>query len=218
MNNIKPERKNHEVFSIIKSGITGALALIGICIILFVIGFAFRGQYISYLYQNTFAKSSFNELFIATGGIGFVLGLIMRRRFPIIQRGIVLLACAAIPLIAGAWLLYTFASYSEIVRSMKLADCTGTMTIHLTVPRGHYYRFMLAVPSGSTNKFSGRMIFSDGNSAVTNVYIGFDQTELQGNFLHAETNYDVNILFEQPPPPSSSLWLYWHEGYKDRHN
>jgi hypothetical protein len=217
MNAIKPDSKLKEFFVIIKSGITGALALIGICIILFIIGFAFRGQHVSYLYQKTFARCSFEWLFITTGGIGFILGLVMRQRFPIIQRGIVLLACAAIPLIAGAWLLYTFASYSEIVRSMKLADCTNTMTIHLKVPRGHYYRFMLAVPPGSTNAFSGRLNISDGESTVTNFYIGFDQSEQQGDFLQAETNYDIKISFDQPPPPSTSIWLYWREGYRDRH-
>jgi hypothetical protein len=217
MNAIKPDSKPKELFSIIKSGVTGALALTGICIILFIIGFAFRGQFISYLYQKTFARCSFDGLLIATSGIGFILGLVMRRRFPIIQRGIVLLACAAIPLIAGAWLLYTFASYSEVVRNMKLADCTSTTTIHLKVPRGHHYYFMLAVPSGSTNAFAGHMNILDGESAVTNFYIGSDQTEQQGDFLYAETNYDIKISFDQPPPPSTSIWLYWREGYKDRH-
>lgn len=214
---MRSDSKLNKAFLVIKSGILGALALTGICIILFIVGFAVRGSFVSYLYSKTLAKCSLESLFIATSGIGFILGLVMRRRFPKIQRGITPLAGAAIPLIAGAWLLYTYASYSEIVRSAKLADCTNTTAIHLKVPKGHYYRFILVVPSGSTNAFSGRMNISDGELTVTNFYIGFDQTEQQGNFLQAETNYNINISFDRPPPPSTSIWLYWREGYRDRH-
>jgi len=217
MNESKSNSKPKEIFSIIKSGITGALALTGLCIILFILGYAVRNPFISRLYSATFAKCTFEGLFIATSGFGFILGILARRRLTL-KNEVVLIAAFSVPVIIGAWWLHTLASYSVYVGKMKLADCTNSVTsIHLKAPRGHDFRFTLTVPSATTNTLSGHIEILDGKSTVTNFLIGIQRAEQQCDFLHGQTNYDINIFFDQPPPPSTSIWLYWKEGYKDRH-
>src|SRR6266550_1391804 len=107
MNAVKPNFKLKEILSIIKSGIVGALALSGICVILFAIGYAVRNQFISRLYAETFAKCSFEGLFITVSGLGFILGVIARRRLTL-RNEVILVAAFSVPIIIGAWFLYTF--------------------------------------------------------------------------------------------------------------
>jgi hypothetical protein len=73
------------------------------------------------------------------------------------------------------------------------------------------------MPSGTTNTFSGHIEILDGKYTVTNFPIGIQQAEQQCDFLRGQTNYDINIFFDQMPPQSTSIWLYWREGYMDRH-
>lgn len=37
-----------------------------------------------------------------------------------------------------------------------------------------------------------------------------------GQLIRAQRNYNVIIVFSQPPPPSTSIWLHWLQAYKDR--
>jgi hypothetical protein len=34
--------------------------------------------------------------------------------------------------------------------------------------------------------------------------------------LHAADEYHIRIVFNQPPPSSSSIWLYWVQAVKDK--
>lgn len=237
MNAIKSDSKFKEFFYIIKSGVTGALALTSICIILFAVGLVVREPFISRLYSETLAKCSFEGTLIAAMGVGFVLGLVMRRRFPIIQRGIVLLACAAIPLIAGVWLLNAYAIRVSVPHTVKLLDCTNSViNFHITVPKGHAYHLELntpeihAAPNGtvtSSYKFSGHIRISNGATLITDFPIGSDKAWLTasgfvltgvdfqntsvpqlGQFIQAQKDYDIQITLDPLPPPSSSIWLY----------
>jgi hypothetical protein len=235
---VKSDSKLNEIFSVIKSGIIGALVLNGICIILFFIGFAVRGSFVSYLYSRTLAKCPLEGLFIAISGIGFIIGLVMKRRFPRIQRGIAPLAGVAIPLVIGAWLLHAYAIRVSVPHTMKLSDCTNsTVSIHLEVPKGHAYHLELNTPEvqakpdgtvSSTYKFSGHIRISSGASLIADLPIGSDKAWLTasgfvltgaglqntavpavGQFIQPQKNYDIQITLNPPPPPLTSVWLYW---------
>src|SRR6266550_977878 len=137
MNAVKPNFKLKEILSIIKSGIVGALALSGICVILFAIGYAVRNQFISRLYAETFAKCSFEGLFITTSGLGFILGIIARRRLTL-KYELALIAALSVPIIVGAWLLHAATTHFSLPHSIKLIDCTNSVVdIHLKAPKGH---------------------------------------------------------------------------------
>jgi hypothetical protein len=241
---MKSNPKVNELFSIVKSGITGALALTGICIILFIIGYATRGSFVSYLYAQTFAKCSLEGLFIATSGLGFILGLIIRRRLPIIQKGIAPMAVAAIPLIVGACLLHTVAKHFSLPHSIKLLDCTNSeVDIQLKAPKGHGYQFELLTPGTQTTtpngskissyKFSGHIRISSGTTLIADLPVSPDKIEFissgfilagvdsqnttvpLGQFLQSQKDYSIKITFDPPPPPSSSIWLYWLQSRMD---
>ena len=161
----------------------------------------------------------------------------MRRRFPIIQRGIVLLACAAIPLIASVWLLNAYAIRVSVPHTVKLLDCTNSViNFHITVPKGHAYHLELntpeihAAPNGtvtSSYKFSGHIRISNGATLITDFPIGSDKAWLTasgfvltgvdfqtpsvpqlGQLIPAQKDYDIQITLDPLPPPSSSIWLY----------
>ena len=234
---MKANFKPNEIYLIFKCGIFGALALNGVCIILFLVGFAVRGTFISHLYSQTFAKCSLEGLFIATSGFGFILGLIIRRRFRIIQKGIGLMAVAAIPLILGAWLLSVYAAHVEISREIKLADCTnGIAKIYLKIPKGHNYYLVLALPADSIYMFSGRVHILRGTSMIADFAIKSDQAarktsrfSLTGGFqntnapwlsqfVEAQKEYNIDIDLNPPPPPASIVCLHWWQAYKDKDN
>ena len=205
------------------AGITGSFVsgLIAIALLFIVgIGGAIIAAFVPFV-NHIMSKWTLDGIYLTIIGaycVGFVFGCsAARRHLQVIQKWFAPIFVLGIFMTFGLWLAYNYANHVGFIRKEKLADCTNVMTFHLKVPRGHDYRFILAVPSGSTNQFSGRMDISDGASIVTNVNVGFSQTEQQGNFLHAETNYDIRISFNQSPPPSSSIWLYWREGYRDRH-
>lgn len=243
MNAIKPNSKLKEFFSIVKSGVTGALALTGICIILFLIGFAYRGQFISHLYQKTFARCSLEGLFITTSSLGFILGIIARRRLTR-KNEIILIAVFSVPLIIGAWLLHTVADSVSVPHSIKLLDCTNSvMNLHLVVPKGHAYHLELitpaiqAAPNGTVTcsyKFSGYIRISNGTNLIADFPIGSDKAWLTAScfvltdaglqntnasslsqFIQAQKDYDIQIILNPPAPPSSSIWLYCLQNRKD---
>jgi hypothetical protein len=242
---MKSAVKLNEMFAIIKSGICGALALTGVCIILIVAANIIRVPFVAFLYAKSVAKCSPQGLFIATSALGFILGLIVRRRIPIIQKGIAPMSVAAIPLIVGAWMLNAYAIRVSVPHTMKLLDCTNSvMNIHLKVPQGHGYRLDLitsdvqSTPNGSVTssyKFSGRIRISSGASLIADFPIASDKAWVTGSdfvltgdgfqstkvptlsqFIQAQKGYDIEITFDPPPPPSSSIWLYWLQSAKDR--
>jgi hypothetical protein len=243
MNAIQPNSKLKEFFLIVKSGVTGALALTGICIILFLIGFAYRGQFISHLYQQTFARCSLEGLFITTSSLGFILGIIARRRLTL-KNEIILIAVFSVPLIIGAWFLHTVATHFSLPQSMKLMDCTNSeINIRLKAPKGHGYKFELLTPGALTTtpngskissyKLSGHIRISSGPSLIADLSLTPDKVEfidsgfiLAGvdsqnttvtldQFLQPQKDYDIKIIFNPPPPPSSSIWLYWLQSRRD---
>ena len=228
MSLMKPDSKCKEIFLIVKSGIVGALALTSICIILFLIGFAIKGEFISYFYQNTFAKCSFDGFFITTSGLGFILGIIVKRHLTL-KNEFILLAAFSIPLIIGAWLLNAYAIRVSVPHSVKLMDCTNTnMTIRFTAPIEHVYYIEFKIPTSELvwqhdsehgtylgSNLSGLVNISEGGTVITNLLIASGKGS-GWIFLHKNTSYDLRITFDQMPPPSTSVWLYWLQTARER--
>jgi hypothetical protein len=242
---MKSKVKLKEIAIILKSGFVGALALSGICIVLFLFGFAYRNEFISHLYQETFARCSLQGLFIATGGIGFILGIIVRRRLTL-KKEAVLVAVFSIPIILGAWVLDAIGSRVSTPHAVKLADCTNqVMNIHVRTPRGHAYQLELHVPeiqfvpssgkSVSSYKFSGHLRVSTAGAQLADLPIGSDIACLTesgfvltgvglqntnapplNQFLQSGKDYDFEIGLIPPPPTNASIWLYWRESQIDK--
>ena len=235
-----------EPAAIIKSGIVGALALPGICIILIIVANLMSAAlpFIAYPIAKLQTKYTLEELLITSGSIGFVLGMTVRRRLPVIHKGIVPLVIAAVPLIIGAWLLNAYAIRVSIPRHMKLADCTNSVVkFHLNVPKGYDYTLGLntsgvqQMPNGtltSSYKFSGHIRIASGAVFITDfpfdsdrtllIASGFILTGIKGQstnlptlsgFIQAQRAYDIEITFDPPPPRSSSIWLHWLQTIKD---
>ena len=239
------KQKIKEIALILKSGLVGALVLSGICIVLFLLVFAYRSEFISRLYQETFVKCTFQGLLIATSGIGFILGIVARRHLTL-KREVILIAVFSIPLLIGAWMLNSVGIRVSIPHSLKLADCTNNVVnIHLQVPKGHGYQLELQVPeiqfspsngkSVSSYKFSGHLRILTAGAQLADLSIGSDKAWLSGSgyvltgvglqntnvpplsdFIQSNRSYDFEISLEPTPPASSSVWLYWREAKIDK--
>ena len=203
-------------------GIVGAVTLVCVSVILILLvsgagaSLPFIGHVIE-TWTRQWTLEGIYTVFITASFMGFILGAFFsKKHLQVVQKWFSSALILGIAMTFCLWLFYGYASHVEFPRNLKLADCTNTTTIHLKVPKGRYYRLVLTMPSGSTNVFSGRINISDGVSTVTNLSIGFNQMEQQCNFFHAQSNYDINITFDQPPPPSTSIWLHWLQAYKDR--
>lgn len=195
------QTKDKELISIIKSGLVGAFAFIGISFILsilFMYVSLFTHQWIEWLayilawfaYIFLLSMAFPKTVFTVLGAIGFILGLLLRRRFPIIQRGVLPVVIALVILVVSlGWrglLVHKMWMETELPPiNLKLADCTNNVVnIHLKIPPGHNYRLDLETPGvqvptdGETNspyKFSGHLRISSNGSLITNLPISSDK-------------------------------------------
>jgi hypothetical protein len=217
--------KFKELGWIIAGGITGAVVLIGVGVVLFLlisgIGVTIPYFGIGYLtekWTNKWFLEGIYTAFVAMGCVGVIIGgLIAKWRPQIIQKWFTATIIWGIPMIFCLWLLYDVARHIEIPRKLKLSDCTNSTTkIHLKTPKGNYYRLVLAIPSDSTNTFTGHVYVFEREFSVTNFSIGSDKTAELCNYLRSQKDYDLEIAFNQSPPPSTSIWLHWAQAYKDR--
>lgn len=207
--------KYKEFINVIKSGSVGAFAFTGIYIIL-AIASLFTSLWIplvtyAFLITIPFPKA----VFITTGSIGFILGLVLRRRFPIIQRGVLPLIIALVMLVVplGCWRLLVHKMWMGVEyppQELKLADCTNNvMNIHLKIPRGHGYQFELLTPGAQTTtpngsiissyKFSGRIRILSGTSLVADLPIGPDKVEFieSGSILTGVSSQNTSVSLGQ---------------------
>ncbi len=231
-----------DFFGVIRSGIVGALVVTGGSIILVITGIPF----VSYFFSKLLASYTPKEFLIMAGGIGFILGLAIRRKFPIIQRGVAPIVIAAIPLIIGAWFIYAVARNVLVPQSIKLMECTNNiLEFSFRAPKGHSYNFVLGTPGvGRMLKppflFSGHIHMSNETTNVEfpiNSELARQCNWLEGNgvpysliltdpwntnsvnldrLIREQESYNVKIVFDQPPPHSTSIWLYWLQAAKDK--
>ena len=192
--------KNKELIDIIKSGLVGAFAFTGISFILS-LAFVFTHPLFTQRWMAWFGclvalSLPFPKIvFTVMGGIGFILGTRLRRRFPIIQRGFMPLVIAlALLVVALGWrglLLHKMWMDTELPPvNLKLADCTSNVVnIHLTIPVGHDYRLDLETPepqvltNGETKfsyNFSGHLRILSNGSLLADLPINSDRPGQSG--------------------------------------
>lgn len=208
---------------IIASGITGTLLSIGVFFILILL-ISGWGPALPYLgigrtiekWEQTWTIQGIYTASIAVGVIGFLLGVVASwRHLWMIQKCFAPTIAFSIPMILIGWLLHIYASHVEVPQNLKLADCSKETIIHLKVPKGRYYRLVIAPPSGATNIFSGYINISD-ETMFTNISIGPNLLEQPCDFFHAQSNYNIKITFDQSPPASTLLELHWLQTQRDR--
>ena len=150
----------------------------------------------------------------------------------------------AILMVCSLWFFNEYIARVSIPRREKLADFTnGVVNIHLMVPQGHGFRFDLntpgthSTPNGGVNssyKFSGHIRIASDSSLITDFAIGSDKAWLTASdfvltgiglqntntpplsqFIQAQKDYDIQITLNPPPPPATSIWLYWLQSRRD---
>jgi hypothetical protein len=169
-------------------------------------------------YAYNWTIDDINVIFILIGAIGFIVGAYIWYGHSYITYKYckVTLVCG-VPLVLISWMIYSYAINVDVPQRIKLADCTNIVTkVHFIFPKGRYYRFVLDVPPVTTNKSSGHLNIMAGTVLVTNIVLNSDQPEQQCNYLYGLTNYDLELSFNQSPPPSTSLWLYLFQTCNDR--
>jgi hypothetical protein len=238
-----------EIVAVTKSGVTGALALAGAFIIL-IIALTLTSTslpWTAHIYQESLATCTLSFLLTMVTGTGFILGIILRRRLPVLKKGFAPMVVAAIPMIIGTWFVYQYATRVEFPRKMKLAeDANGTFKFHLKIPSGRYYSMKLFVPgiqhlpngkAVSTYTFSGHISISNNAGLIADFPLdsshippssdgfilagaGVKNSDLPAlnKFIQASRDYDIKVSLNPPPPPASSLWLCWQQTYRDRSN
>jgi hypothetical protein len=157
-------------------------------------------------------------IFAAVGTVGFVIGIVVGKRHPNkMQKWYGAIFIGGIPMMCFSWMLYSYAIRVEVPQKLKLADYTnGIKPIHFELPKGRYHRIIFESPAGSTNQFSCHIKFFSDARIVTNLTLNPIAPSAECNFINRQMNYDVEITFDQLPPPSSSLWLYWLQTRKDK--
>ena len=140
-----------------------------------------------------------------------------------------LTALVLIAALLAATLLLAVSSV-RIPAQRRLADCRGaSLRFAFTCPRGELYRLLLGVPPGQDRQpFAGRIrveedeqpayefAFSSGTAAASNwldeesltaFILTWGETDGLKRRLRAGRRYTVEVDFDKPPPPGSSLWL-----------
>lgn len=240
-----PIARLREIAWIIAGGITGAVALVGLSVVLvlFISGAGAALPYLGHFIEKWTKQWTLEGpyiAFIAAGCVGFVFGAFVgKRHIHIIRKWFSAAIIGGIPMIFILWLFYACASGVRIPRIMKLADCTNSeINIYLKIPEGRNYDLVLASASDSTNTFLGHIHISSGASLIADFPIsselaeqcnwlgsipslsltGFRNTNCLSlsQFIHAQREYNIEIIFDRSPPPSTSVWLHWVQAYKDK--
>jgi hypothetical protein len=181
------------------------------------------------------------NVFFVAAIAGVIFGLFVVKLYPAKLQKLLLPAGLAIPLILIGLFLYTYAGHVEAPRSIKIADATNsTVNIHLHVPKGKLYSLW----AGTTTAypFSGRIRVLEGVSVVgefplmggsgdgnqvpnggycfglTDFWNTTSNRTSWNQIIKPQKDYDLQIIFDQPPPPSTSIWLHWLQAWKDKGN
>ena len=205
-------------------GIAGALWLVGLASILTLL-ISVEGPALPYFgighaienWKHSWSDKRIDVFFVSIGAMGFALGMIAGwRRSAVVQKWFVPTVTYATPIVLCLWLLNNYAGRVAVPCKTKLTDCTNNpVAVQLAVPKGRNYRLVLAAPPGSSNTFSGHARITDGASRATNFSFGNNRAEAQCDFLRAQTSYIIEIQFDQPPLPATSLWLHWLQAVRD---
>jgi hypothetical protein len=152
------------------------------------------------------------------------------------KKQIILAIVIGISVMLVTWLFYGYASHVEIPQKIKLTDCTtnNTVKIDLHVPKGNNYYLLVDTPTAYS--FSGRVRILEGVTSIEDTsfkglqvfwglpnvaYVLTDFRNATNNtawnqIVKSQKDYNIQIVFDQPPPPATSVWLYWLQTHKDR--
>lgn len=189
--------KQREFTAIFKSGLVGAFAFVGISFVLsMAFGFLFR--WMAWLLYLFFLSVAFPKtVFIVMGSVGFILGLLSRRRFPVIQSGpLPMIIASALLIIALGWrglLVHKMWQNTELPPgNLKLSECTNdAINVHLKIPAGHDYQLGLQIPesqasadgnSNSNYVFSGSLRIFSNEVLLARIPISSDKEERNGSW------------------------------------
>jgi hypothetical protein len=185
--------KNKEFIAIIKSGLVGALAFTGVSFIWVIVSMfkGPRGSVVVTTFMNSPKFDFAKEVLIVIVCIGFMLGIFLRRCFPIMQRKfyslVIMLVMAVVPLGFVIYLFHEMAMGTELLPvNLKLADCTNNVVnIHLKIPVGHEYRLDLETPgtqvltnreTSASYNFSGHLRILNEGALIADLPIGSDKS------------------------------------------
>lgn len=217
------QTKYKEFIAIVKSGLVGAFAFTGISLILSIAS-KFTYWWMWWLLYIFFLSIPRPEIFFTVmGSIGFILGLMLRRRFPVIQRGVLPLVIALVMLVVSlGWrslLVHKMRLDIELPPlSLKLADCTNNVVnIHFEIPPGHDYQLSLKIPetpvltngeSRSSYNFSGHLRISSDGALIADLPIGSDKAWRNGSWygLTGAGMQNTNV-------PPLSKFIQSHKNY-----
>jgi len=214
--------KNKELIGIVKSGLVGAFAFTGVSFILVIVSIFMgaRGLTIVTAFMNSPKYDFANETLFVIVCIGFILGVLLRRRFQIMQRRfyllITMLVVVVVPLGFAIWLFHQMWMGTELPPiSLKLADCTNNVVnIHLETPPGHDYQLSLktaetqVLTNGDTSasyNFSGHLRISSNGALLADFPIGSDKAWRNGSWygLTGAGKQNTNV-----PPLSKFIQSY----------
>lgn len=184
--------KPREFIGVIKSGLAGVFALIGLFLISLIV-FADSPTFFRWMDAFSRIAPSLWQGFAIIGGIGFSLGVVFRRTFPLVQEGNLPLVIAflvmALPLGFFVWLFLKAPVHLEnSPQALKLADCTaGVVNFHLCIPNGRDFQLELRTPApaavpngktGGTEAFSGDLRILNNGILEADLPISSGETQL----------------------------------------
>ena len=122
----------------------------------------------------------------------------------------------------------------------------SVLEFDVRIPKGNSYYLVLATPGvgmtlNSPYIFSGNVHILDKANQPIDFPIGSELAQqcnwlerdgipyslaitglkntncpLLDNLIHGAKDYHVKIIFNRPPPTSTSIWLHWLQAYKDK--
>ena len=139
--------------------------------------------------------------------------------------------------------LYYMGIYTEVPRSMKLAECTNNpVKFHLHMPKGNSYYLVLGTAQPEMmNKvpiqFSGTVRI-EGTATKIEFPVSSDLATSSGNwltnagliltwdanysswkqFIQPDKDYNFEITFDKAPPTSTSIWLHWIQTIREKNS
>jgi len=195
------QTKDDEFPGVIKSGLVGAFALTGI-FVFFIILSQGSPKAISIVEAIFRIVPSIPFLFIIIGSVGFILGLVIRRRFPIIQTGtwplVLAIVMLALPLGFIARVLHNLSTNKEYAPlALKLAG-------------GINNEIMVIMPY----RYAGTWVFDDSQAGLVREPFVAGIPEMIDNMVTGIPNATngFRLIFSARPFPGSQIKLVWLRG------
>jgi hypothetical protein len=203
--------KNIEAIKMVRAGLAGSASFGGIYVLAVVCMGYMGGPTGKWTFEGI------REGFFIAICLGLVMGSVFGSRFHgRLKKYTELSAYFGVPLILLGWFLYGFAIRVAVPKDIKLADCTSkSVEVHCKIPYGRIYSIVLVLPPGTSQPVVAHAVIYKETTTITNFIIGSAEAQIQCNYLHAQSNYDMTFTFDQQPPASTTLCLHLLQTHKD---